>query len=146
MSEINKDLRPKVGVGVYIINDKNQVLLLLRNASHGSGTWCPPGGHMEYGESFFETGARETKEETDLDVSEIELVGVTNDIYKEETKHYITLHLRARNYKGEERIMELDKASDMRWFSFDALPDNLFLSAKNFLIESGGVKKINNVM
>ena len=136
MTEPNKDLRPKVGVGVYIVNDKNEVLLLLRNASHGSGTWCPPGGHMEYGESFFETGARETKEEADLDVSEIELVGVTNDIYTEETKHYITLHLRAKNYKGEEKIMEPDKASDMKWFSINALPENMFLSAKNFFSEN----------
>ena len=136
MTEPNKELRPKVGVGVYIINDKNEVLLLLRNASHGSGTWCPPGGHMEYGESFFETGARETKEETDLDVNEVELVGVTNDIYAEETKHYITLHLRAKNYTGEEKIMEPDKASDMKWFPLDALPENMFLSAKNFFSEN----------
>ncbi len=119
MTEPNKDLRPKVGVGVYIVNDNNEVLLLLRNASHGSGTWCPPGGHMEYGESFFETGARDT-----------------NDIYTEETKHYITLHLRAKNYKGEEKIMETDKASDMKWFSLNALPKNMFLSAKNFFSEN----------
>lgn len=39
--------------------------MLLMEAELG----VPPGGHMEYGEKFFETGARETKEETNLDVS-----------------------------------------------------------------------------
>ena len=35
----------KVGLGLYILNDRGQVLLGLRKAKHGEGTWCPPGGH-----------------------------------------------------------------------------------------------------
>lgn len=37
MSESNKDLRPKVGVGVYIVNDNNEVLLSLRSSAHATG-------------------------------------------------------------------------------------------------------------
>ena len=58
----------RVGVGLYIFNEKNQVLLGLRTGSHDAHTWCPPGGHMEYGETFEQTAVREAKEETNLDV------------------------------------------------------------------------------
>ena len=59
----------KVGLGLYILNDRGQVLLGLRKAKHGEGTWCPPGGHMEYGESFEEGAVREAFEETGIRVN-----------------------------------------------------------------------------
>ena len=46
---------PKVGIGVMILNDQNQVLLGLRQGSHGAGEWSFPGGHLEFGETVFET-------------------------------------------------------------------------------------------
>ena len=58
-----------IGVGLYILNKNEQLLLGLRKSSHGCGTWCPPGGHLEYGESFEQAASRETLEETGLNVS-----------------------------------------------------------------------------
>ncbi|MFZ4648175.1 MAG: NUDIX domain-containing protein [Patescibacteria group bacterium] len=136
MSESNKDLRPKVGVGVYIINDKNEVLLSLRNSVHASGFWCAPGGHMEYGETFLEAGARETKEEVDIDVKEVDVIGVISNVYPEENKHYVTIHMTAKNYSGEEKLMEPDKFSDMKWFKLTELPENIFPATKSFLNEN----------
>ena len=136
MTEINKDLRPKVGVGIYIINDNNEVLLSLRISAHATGFWCAPGGHMEYGETFLEAGARETKEEVDIDVSEVEVIGVISNVYPEENKHYVTVHMRSKKYSGEAKIMEPDKFSDMKWFSLTALPENIFPATKSFLSEN----------
>ena len=39
----------KVGVGLYIVNEKRQLLLGLRKSAHGCGTWGPPGGQLEFG-------------------------------------------------------------------------------------------------
>jgi 8-oxo-dGTP diphosphatase len=136
MSETNKELRPKVGVGVYIVNDKNEVLLSLRSSAHATGFWCAPGGHMEYGETFLEAGARETKEEVDINVSEVDVVGVISNVYPEEKKHYVTVHMRAKKYSGEAKLMEPDKFTDMKWFSLSALPVNIFPATKNFLEEN----------
>lgn len=136
MTESNKDLRPKVGVGVYIVNDNNEVLLSLRNSAHATGFWCAPGGHMEYGETFLEAGARETKEEVDIDVSEVDVIGVISNVYPEENKHYVTVHMRAKKYSGEAKRMEPDKFSDMRWFPISALPENIFPATKTFLEEN----------
>ena len=55
--------RPLVGLGVLIFNEHNQILLGKRIASHGHSSWGPPGGHLEFGESFEECAAREIEEE-----------------------------------------------------------------------------------
>lgn len=125
----------RVGVGVYIFNQNNQVLLGLRKGAHGSGMWCPPGGHMEFGESNEQAVLREAKEETNLDLlpESVVLQGVTNDFYAESGRHYITLHFFCRRFSGEPQLMEPDKCARWQWFDVDRLPENLFLSNRNFL-------------
>lgn len=125
----------RVGVGLYIINNQHQLLLGLRKSPHGQGTWCPPGGHMEFGESNEQAAIREAKEETGLDIdsASIKLGGITNDYFQESDKHYITLHLITHKYNGTPQIMEPDKCAQWRWFDVDGLPTNLFLSAAHFL-------------
>lgn len=133
MSEVNKELRPRGGVGVYIINEQKEILLLLRAATHAPGYWCPPGGHIEYGESFSQSAAKEAKEEADIDILDVEVMGATSDVYPDEMKHYITVHLKALGFRGEAKLMEPHKFSEIKWWPLDALPDNLFPAVKNFL-------------
>ena len=125
----------KVGIGVLIFDCEKRVLLGKRKSLHGGGTWCPPGGHIEYGESFEGTAIRETKEETgiDLNASELQIAGVTNDFFKESGKHYVTVMMKALNFCGNPEVMEPDKCYEWRWFEIDRLPDNLFLPVENFL-------------
>jgi 8-oxo-dGTP diphosphatase len=123
---------PKVGTGVFILNDKNEILFLKRKGSHGSDTWCLPGGHLEFGESFLENAIRETREETDLDVKSVEIIGTTNDFFKEEQKHYVTVFMKATAWHGESRIMEPERCAEMAWFDLNRLPSPLFISDVNF--------------
>lgn len=124
--------RPKVGLGIYIFNSDNKLLLLKRQGSHGAGTWTAPGGHLEYGQSFLDCARMEAMEESGLRINEIEVLGVTNDIFESEGKHYITVHCLALSWEGEAKIMEKEKCLDMGWFSLDELPEPLFLSDINF--------------
>ncbi len=57
---------PRVGVAVFVLNEKGHVLVGKRTGSHGAGTLALPGGHLELHESFDECAARETYEETGL--------------------------------------------------------------------------------
>jgi 8-oxo-dGTP diphosphatase len=76
---------PRVGVGVMIQNEKGEVLLGLRQGSHGAGEWAFPGGHLEWGETVFQTAKREVKEEAGLEVAEFELISVADEMRYIET-------------------------------------------------------------
>ena len=130
-----KDLRPKGAIGIYIVKG-DKILLFLRNSSHAGGTWCPPGGHIEYGEDFIDAARREAKEEAGVDIGEIDIMAVTSDVYESEKRHYITVHTKPRSYKGVPKIMEPEKFDDMKWFPLDKLPENLFPANKHFLSQN----------
>jgi 8-oxo-dGTP diphosphatase len=69
-----------VGVAVFVLHPKKYpgcVLLGKRIGSDGSGTYALPGGHVAFGESLAETAVRETKEETGLNVSDVQCAGST---------------------------------------------------------------------
>lgn len=126
--------QPKVGVGVYILNSQNQLLLGKRKNSHGSGTWCAPGGHLEFMESIEDCARRETEEETGLEILDIGNIMFTNDIFLDENKHYITIHVKGRvSNEATLEIMEPEKCEAWKWFDLDRLPENLFIPTKNFL-------------
>ena len=128
---------PKVGIGVLIF-DNNKLLLGQRRQSHGAGTWGPPGGHLEFGEHFDECAIRETKEETSLIIYKPTVVAVTNDIFKEDNKHYVSIFLHAKYPSGQiVKSPEQDKIISWEWLDIDFIPDNLFLPLKNLLHEKG---------
>ncbi len=127
----------KVGVGLYIFNSHHELLLGLRKSKHGRGTWCPPGGHLEYGENNAQAAVRETFEETGMKINpeNVKIAGVTNDFFPESGKHYITLNLTVCGCEQTPRIMEPEKCAEWRWFNINELPEELFLPVKNFLAE-----------
>ncbi len=55
------------------------------------GMWQFPGGHLEFGETYFACAEREALEETGLRVKAARLVAVTNDLFEEVGKHYVTI-------------------------------------------------------
>lgn len=123
---------PKIGVAA-IIRKQKKVLLGKRKNSLGEGTWCFPGGHLEFGESWEECSLRETKEETDIEIKNIQFVGVTNDVFKEEKKHYVTIFLSAEYADGKVKLAEPEKFEKWEWFDWDNLPSPLLLPIENLL-------------
>ncbi len=124
----------KVGVGTLIFDPRGRLLLGRRKSSHGNGTWCPPGGHLEFGESFEQAAIRETQEETGLTLQtqSLRVVGITNDFFAESDRHYVTVMMRAGNFKGTPQLKEPDKFEEWQWFDLSALPENLFFPVQNF--------------
>ena len=120
----------RVGMGVFIVKKDGSFLMLKRKDAHGEGTWAPPGGHIEFGESLEECAVREVKEETGLKISNIEQFATTNDIFKE-GKHYITLHVKAKWQGDEPKILEPEKCTGMGWFTAATLPSPLFKTIEN---------------
>ena len=133
MSNTEKVVR--VGVGCWVRNPSGQFLFGQRLSKHGNGTWAPPGGHLEFGETPEQCAARELYEETGILLipDQFRVVGVTNDIFSDD-KHYVTIHVCADlNFLPTPVIREPDKCSGWYWVNINRLPNNLFLSAQNLL-------------
>lgn len=132
---------PGVGVGVIVIrefeeNDKieKKVLLWKRINNYGKDIWCFPGGKLDFGETPEDCAIRETYEETGLRIKtkSINKGPYTTDIAPG-ISHYITLYFTAEWESNEAKVMEPDKCAEWRWFSWNELPDPLFLPCENLL-------------
>lgn len=124
--------RPKVGAGVLVKNE-DKVLFLKRKNSHGENTWSFPGGHLEFNEELEDCVRREVEEETGIKVKNIKFETITNDIFKEEGKHYITIFMSCEYDSGKVQVMEEDKCTQVDWFDWNELPRPLFLPIENLL-------------
>ncbi len=122
--------KPKVGVGVIIIKN-GKILLGKRKNAHGEGSWSFPGGHLEFGESWKNCALRETMEETSITIKNIRFGTITNDIFLTENKHYVTIFMLADYKSGEVKIMEPEKCTRWDWFSWNKLPQPLFVPIQN---------------
>jgi len=124
--------RPIVGIGVIILRD-HRILLGKRRSSHGAGDWSPPGGHLDFGETPENCAIREVYEETGLSIENVRFVGITNDIFLSEQKHYLTLFMMADCLTGVPELREPDKCEEWVWYDWTNLPEPLFLPLRNLL-------------
>lgn len=129
---LESDQHAKVGVGVIVEKDE-KVLLTKRTGSHGSGTWSPSGGHIDFGESLEQTAIRETKEEVGVKIRNIKFLGLTNDFFPKEKKHYITVWMKASYAGGKPKVNSKGELTKVSWFSWKKLPKPLFVSLKNLV-------------
>jgi len=75
--------RPKVGVGIMILNNQGEVLLGKRNDDaekassdlHGEGMWTMPGGKLDFHETLIDGAYREVLEETGIKINKDKLYG-----------------------------------------------------------------------
>ncbi|HKV02253.1 MAG TPA: NUDIX domain-containing protein [Ktedonobacteraceae bacterium] len=133
MAEQQKDQpRPLVGVSVLIMNG-DRVLLEKRNKDPMAGAWQAPGGHMEFGESPEETATREVQEELGVTMRDIRFRALTNDVFEAEKKHYITIWMEAKYDSGEPEVKAPYEESEVGWFTWDSLPEPLYLPLQHLL-------------
>jgi 8-oxo-dGTP diphosphatase len=123
--------KPQVGTAIIITKD-NKVLLMKRKGPHGTGTWSTPGGHLDFGESPEQGAVREAKEEVGLEVIDVRFRAVTNDVFDETGRHYITIWMEGES-TGEPVIAAEREVSEIGWFAWDSLPQPLFLPLENLI-------------
>ena len=106
-----------------------EVLLQLRhNTGYRDGHWaCGAAGHVELGESAIEAALREAHEELGLTLDAADLDPLTamhrTHGNGRPIDERVDFFFRCRRWHGEPVCTEADKASDLRWFPLDALPD-----------------------
>lgn len=129
------EIKPRIGVGILIIKD-GKILLGYRSPSkiqgvgelHEQGTWCAPGGKVDFGETLIESARRELKEETDLDCEKLKILNIQDNI--EEKSHYVTVAFLGEEVFGEIKVMEPEKQEKWEWFDVNHLPQNMYSPTK----------------
>lgn len=111
-----------------IVKDGNRVLMGRRGNVFGKGSWAFPGGHLEYGEKTEGCVRRELNEEVGIEPLEMELIGIINDIRREEDKtHYIRFVYVVKKFSGEVTNREPDKCEGWEWKEKNNLPEPIFI-------------------
>ena len=136
-----QDRFPRVGVGVIVVK-AGVVLVGRRLNSPQAGCWQLPGGKLEWGESIEACAARETLEESGVEIDEVEPVGFTNDMFDECAKHYVTLFVAARYVRGEPAVREPEKCALWRWLRWEDIPQPRFLPIDHLAAQDIDVGRI----
>ena len=114
---------PKVVVGCFILNDKNEILLV--KSYKWPGYWVVMGGHIEWGETIAQAVAREAKEEVGLTVifdHVIETVEFVLDPSFHAQKHFVALQCKCHLVGDATPTLDQDEIQEAKWFSIkDAL-------------------------
>jgi len=114
---------PGIPTGVHVLMERDGAVLLMRRAGTGffDGLYSLPGGHVEHGESLFQTARREAAEElgVELDSGSLSRVGV---VHRRSDTNRIDFFVRARHWRGEPRVNEPTKCDALAWFPRERLP------------------------
>jgi ADP-ribose pyrophosphatase YjhB (NUDIX family) len=106
---------PLATVGALIFNGSGEVLMI--RTHKWSNLWGIPGGKIKWGEPSVDALRREIKEETGLDVTDIEFVLVQDCIHSREfyrDAHFVLLNYTCR-CAGKSRVILNDEARESRW-------------------------------
>lgn len=96
---------PKEVCVITYLFDGEKVLLIDKKTGLGKGLVNAPGGHIEEHETAYEAAIREFKEETDLDISDLKMVGKLNFQFKDGLSERGYVYF-ASNHRGEAKETE----------------------------------------
>ncbi len=107
-------------VNMIMIENKGtgKVLVLDRKLDTWAGLTFP-GGHVEWGESFYDAAVREAKEETGLDVKKLRHCGTVNWANKRTGERYVELLYRTSDFYGA--LTEGTREGEVLWMTMDEL-------------------------
>jgi len=114
---------PEPTVGALVFNAQGQLFLM--RSHKWKGKYVIPGGHIELGETMVDALRREIKEETNLDIYDIEFICFQEFIHDErfwQERHFIFFDYACRtdsidvvlNHEAQEYVwVDLDRALEL---------------------------------
>jgi len=114
-------------VSKVLIFNKNDEILLLKRADEQQN-WDLPGGHIQKGENFVDGARRETKEETNLDISDLKPI-------KTDKKGKIIKYFKANKYNGTISL-DPEEHIDYKWVKIEDLDQYTVIKNMKSAIEA----------
>ncbi|MGE5594614.1 MAG: NUDIX hydrolase [Hyphomicrobiales bacterium] len=108
-------INPRPVAGTIPVREDGRLLLVRRAIEPRIGSWVFPGGFMDVGETAEEAAARETREEANLQVADLALIGV----YTRPGPGVVVIVYEARAV-GEAAAG--DECSEIAWFAAGEIP------------------------
>jgi len=103
-------------VRAIIENSKGEILILKRaKTDYGLDKWCLPGGKVDYMNNLMEAIALEVKEETNLNLKEIEIMFYIDSAPKQRGQmHCIEFYFKAKP-KNIDNLKINEESSEFKW-------------------------------
>jgi len=102
-----------------IVHQHPKVLLGMKKRGHGEGKWNGFGGKVEKGEMIEEAARREMKEESGVEIKEMDKLGIVEFVYQDGSGNMEVHIFRAKEFKGSPVESEEMKP---KWFNVNELP------------------------
>jgi 8-oxo-dGTP diphosphatase len=118
-----------IGVFAAIFDATNRILCARMN--YGDHAWTTPGGRVEQSESPLDALAREVLEETGLEVSPGDLIGV----YAKPWRNDLVLFFQAEILRHNPWSPNAE-ISELRYFSQAELPDQMSVTARTRIVDA----------
>lgn len=115
---------PRIGVGtaVFLVNERDEFLLMQRAGSHAAGSYALPGGWLDYEDETPEHGARrELQEELGIQIPSISsllFLAISHEAHEKDGDQFKSVTLYYVCYKhwwGKPKIMEPEKCQKLLW-------------------------------
>ena len=121
----------KVPIAVIAVLVKKDGKILMGKRKKHPAKWGLPGGKIEFGEDLEKSVSREVDEEVGIKVKNLRFGTVTNEIFDEIDKHYVTITMTADYDSGEVVLKEPEKCEVWEWVDWNDLPEPLSLLILN---------------
>ena len=120
--------RPSITVDVALVTREAipRILLIRRRGAPFAGSWALPGGFVNADEPLSVAAARELKEETGLDMSDLEQLHTFGDPGRDPRGWTVSVAYLARVWPGEFKPMAGDDAAEVAWYPLDTPPPLAF--------------------
>jgi len=113
---------PEPTVGALVFNPKGKILLI--KSHKWRDKYVIPGGHIELGETIEDALKREVKEETGLDIYDIEFINIQEFIFDKlfwKKKHFIFLDYSCKTHSP--KVILNSEGQDFIWVKIDEALD-----------------------
>jgi NAD+ diphosphatase len=108
---------PAVHPCAIVLVRRGEEFLLIRKPEWGEGRFSLVAGFLDFGESLEECAIREVKEETGVDVCNVQYVGSQSWPFPSQLMAGFVA-----DYSGGDIVVDTSEIIDARWFSRDELP------------------------